>query len=178
MAQVNEKVMLGINTVAAIMSFVAVLSIVTKNSEAGIAVGVVVMIAQLIAAVKSFMESSSAVRAQKDTNRILNEILSRMRGQYHSSDIQPDALTSNVQSTGFDEPSEVRHPNETEAIVRDLIDDMLTTVVDGTPLVQMKPSWTERKTAENVEGHETACEQDFDARSAQLAIVREPKKTV
>ena len=186
MAQVNEKVMLGINTVAAIMSFVAVLSIVTKNSEAGIAVGVVVMIAQLIAAVKSFMESSSA----RDTNRILCDILTEMRGmkdmmhgQYHSSDIQPVALTSNAQSTGFDEPSEVRqdvvsHPNETEAIVRDLIDDMLTAVVDGTPLVQMKPSWTERKTAENVEGHETACEQDFDVRSAELAIVREPKKTV
>jgi hypothetical protein len=190
MAPIDDIVMLCINIASAILSFVAVLSIVTKNFEAGVAVGVLVMISQLIAAVKSFMESSSAVRAQQDTNRILNEILTEMRGmqdmmhgQYHSSNIQPGTLTSNAQSTGFDLPSEVRkdvvsHPNETEAIVRDLIDDMLTAVVDGTPLVQMTPSWTERKTAENVEGHESACDLDLDARDAELAVVREPKKTV
>lgn len=186
MAEIKEKVMLGINAASAILSFVAVLSIVTENSIAGMVVGAVVMITQLISAFKSFMESSSS----RDTNRILNEILAEMKGmkdmmhgQYHSSNIQPTASTTNVPSLGFDEPSEVRqdvvsHPNDTEAIVRDLIDDMLTAVVDGTPLVQMTPSWTERKTAENVEGHENACEQDFDVRDAELAVVREPKKTV
>lgn len=186
MAPIDAIVMLSINIASAILSFVAVLSIVTKNFEAGIAVGVLVMISQLIAAVKSFMESSSS----RDTNRILNEILTEMKGmkdmmhgQYHSSNILPGSLTASSPTAGFDKPSEVRqevvsHPNETEAIVRDLIDDMLTAVVDGTPLVQMKPSWTERKTVENVEGHESACDLDLDARDAELAVVREPKKTV
>jgi hypothetical protein len=178
--------MLCINSASAILSFVAVLSIVTKNFEAGITVGVLVMISQLIAAVKSFMESSSS----RDTNRILNEILTEMKGmkdmmhgQYHSANILPGSLTTSPPSAGFDKPSDVRkdvvsHPNETEAIVRDLIDDMLTAVVDGTPLVQTTPSWTERKTAENVEGHGTVCDLDFDARTGELAVVREPKKTV
>jgi hypothetical protein len=190
MARIDDIAMLCINSASSILSFVAVLSIVTKNSDAGIVVGVLVMCMQILAAIKSFMESNSAIRAQQDTNRILNEISSKlsdmsdmMHGKYHSSNIQPAALTTNGPSLGFDEPSEVRqavvsHPNDTEAIVRDLIDDMLTAVVDGTPLVQMTPSWTERKTAENVDGHETACDNDFATRADELAVVREPKKTV
>lgn len=174
---VSDIALLATNVAAAILTFFAALAFVAKIYALSVVILAAVMCMQILAAIKTFMESSSVTRELKVISmelRMIREDMRGMHGQYHAA---------NIASARPPDPSEVHRdvvafPNETEAIVRDLLDDMVTAVVNGMPNVQQTPPLSERQTAENIQRHEIVCEADLDAREAELDAMREPKKTV
>ena len=76
-------------------------------------------------------------------------------------------------------PSEVvALPNITEAVVRDLLDDMITSIEQGKEtLSQRIVPYSEWMTERNIQEYDAKCEEAFVAREAEIRTLSE-KKTV
>ena len=167
-----------------------VLSIVSNKPEVLVIVGAIAMIAQLIATFKALMNDCDINRTLKDIHIELKEIREEMKqmnhmihGPYHVADFgRPkslmiiDAPASKSQLISYERPV-VAFPNEAQAAVRDLLDDMITSIEHGKDTVtQSMVPYSEWATERNIHTFDATCDEAFADRDRQMILSLIDKK--